>query len=60
MVTYLSLTRRKVMTWTVDNGTYTFYNPEGQAMVKTSDFECALMIISEYEKEKRDAKNRDG
>ena len=48
------MTWTNVMTWTVDNGTYTFYNPEGQAMVKTSDFECALMIISEYEKENRD------
>ena len=40
------------MTWTIDNGTYTFYNTEGQAMVKTSDIESAWMIIREYEKEK--------
>ena len=42
------------MTWTVDNGTYTFYNSEGQAIVKTNDLACATMIIRELEKEKRD------
>jgi len=48
------------MTWTVDRRTYTFYNPEGQAIVWTSNYDDAIMLISELNMEKRDAKNRDG
>ena len=44
-----------IMTWTVDGRTYTFYNPEGQAIVWTSNFDDAMMLISEFNMEKRDA-----
>ena len=35
------------MTWTVDGTTYTFYNPEGQAIVWTSNFDYAMILIRE-------------
>ena len=36
------------MSWMLSGTTYTFYNFEGKAIVKTSNFEDAMMLIRTF------------
>ena len=36
------------MAWSVSGTTYTFYNFEGKAIVKTSNFEDAMLLIRTF------------
>ena len=46
------------MTYKIDKDKYVFFNYKGETIAWTSNFDDAMMLIREFNMEKRDAKNR--